>query len=146
MFFRAFLFLVLSLSLSACVSDPYKIDDDQIENAATIQGYSQRDGFTTWMYLRIESIDGKSSDYPLFSGFDHQIPIAPGKRRVVVGIQANNGGGGCPCEGVLGLDVLIEPNAAYVTKARIEGEFAEVWVEDIATSTPVTRKRRLRAN
>lgn len=139
MFARAFLSVLLLLVLSACASNPYKIDKDQVENVSSIKGYSERDGLFTWLSARIESIDGKSVSYILKSETDYEIPVTPEMHKFLVLTEFNKSfGGACPCVTFTELVAPIAPNSSYGLKARVDGAGVEVWIENLADSTAIT--------
>ncbi len=139
MLFRVFVSALALFALSACASNPYKIDKDQVEGVSTIKGYSERNGLFTWLNARIDSIDNKTVNYILKSETDYEIPVTPEKHKFVVLTEFNNQyGGACPCQSFMELEAEIEPNKNYGVKARVNGASLELWIEDLADATPIT--------
>lgn len=147
MIFRALLFFVLSLSLSACVSNSAPTDTESAEfkNATTIQAYSQRDGLATWLTIRILSVDDQILKYGTFDGVGKTFVISPGDNTVAVEVTANGGfDSACPCKGIEVVKFVSEPGHAYRVRAQLDGDEADLWVKDLATNAPVTEVMRLR--
>lgn len=139
MFARSLLSVGLLLILSACASNPYKIDKDQVENVSSIKGYSERDGLFTWLSARIESIDGQTVSYVLKSETDYEIPVTPEMHKFLILTEFNNRfGGACPCVTFTELAAPIGPNSNYGVRARVDGAGIEVWIENLADSTAIT--------
>lgn len=145
MIVRALFSVVFLLSLAACASSPTNTENGQFENATTIQGYNQLDGLTTWLHIRILSVDGKLMDYGLFGGFGKTFLISPGNNSVAVELTADSGfGGACPCKAIELFTLVSKPGHAYRIKAQLDGDNATLWIEDLATNEPVTPVINLR--
>lgn len=130
----AFLFL-----LSACSSAPTNTESGEFKNATTIQGYFEQDSPLDWLQIKVLSVNGEQKEYGLFGGFGKTFVISPGESRVVAELRTNTGfGGACPCKRIEVFKLKVEPGHSYRVKAKLEGDNAKFWIEDLATSAPVT--------
>lgn len=133
------------LALSACASAPTDTESREFKDTTTIQAYSQRDGLATWLKLRILSVDDQIMKYGTFDGAGKSFVISPGSNTVAVELTANGGfDSACPCMGIEVLKFVSQPGRAYRVRAQLDGDDADLWIEDLATEEPVTEIRRLR--
>ncbi len=147
MILRSLFFVALLLSLSACVgnSAPTDTESAEFKNATTIQAYSKRDGLNTWVELRLLSVDDQYIKYGTFDGAGKTFVISPGNNTVAVEVSASAGYRSvCPCKGIEVIKFVSKPGHSYRVRAELDGDEADLWIEDLATNAPVTEVMRLR--
>lgn len=147
MILRSLFFVALLLSLSACVgnSAPTDTESAEFKNATTIQAYSKRDGLATWLTIRILSVDEQIVKYGTFDGAGKTFTISPGDNTVAVEVTASGGfDSACPCKGIEVIKFFSKPGHSYRVRAELDGDEADLWIEDLATNAPVTEVMRLR--
>lgn len=144
---RSLCLAALLFFLSACVgkSAPTDTESAEFKDATTIQAYLQRDGLATWLQIRILSVDSEIMKYGTFDGLGKTFIISPGDNTVAVEVTANGGfDSACPCRGIEVLKFVSETGHAYRVRDQLDGDEADLWIEDLATNAPVTELVRLR--
>ena len=135
-----FLLALLALgALTGCAgANSYRIDESEVKDLAHIRGYHESQGLAEWLYAHVEEVDGKSVSYAFRDTTSYEVPVAPGRHRLLLYVQFNTGwSGACPCHAFADAEAGFEPNGRYALGARRDGATVEMWIVDLATDEPI---------
>jgi hypothetical protein len=132
---------LLSVSCGTSYQNPTK----DPAKTAVLQSDSTRSGLATWANYVVEVVDERPINYlTSWTTASKEIVVPAGKHSLVLAGTFNRGfGTGGPYTGRGDLSMTFRPGLEYKANGKVEGSKVAMWIEESATSKPVSETIRV---